>query len=239
MFLRIAHRGAAGTRPELTAVAFERAIELGAQMIELDVQLTDDDRLVVLHDRELGRTVPGSGAVRERRLAELQRLDAGSWFGSAYAGERVLSLDEVLDLTLGRVGLNVEIKSPDEDWQATADVLVRLLADEGATATTIVSSFDMGALRAVRAVSGAVRIGVLWHHTDVEPAFRHAAELGAEAIHPHHQLMNPDLVRTARREGLAVNTWTVNTVERMRALADLGVDGIISDFPELFAQFVG
>ncbi len=236
MFLRIAHRGAAGTRPELTAVAFERAIDLGAEMIELDVQLTRDGRLVVLHDRELGRTVSGSGAVRERTLAELQRLDAGGWFGPAYAGQRVPSLDEVLDLTLGRVGLNVEIKSPAPDWQATADVLVDLLANKGATATTIVSSFDMGALQAVRAVSAAVRVAVLWHEPDIAPAFRHAADLGAEAVHPQHQLVTDALVRTARREGLAVNTWTVNTAERMRALADLGVDGIISDFPELFAN---
>jgi glycerophosphoryl diester phosphodiesterase len=236
MFLRIAHRGAAGTRPELTAIAFERAIELGAEMIELDVQLTRDRRLVVLHDRALGRTAPGSGAVRERTLAELQRLDAGSWFAPAYAAERVPSLDEVLDLTRGRVALNVEIKSPAADWHATADVLVRLLADTGATATTIVSSFDMEALQSVRAVSGAVRIGVLWHQSDVAPAFRHAAELGAEAIHPRHELVNDSLMAAARRDGLAVNTWTVNAVERMRALADLGVDGIISDFPELFAE---
>src|SRR5215813_7211563 len=97
-YLRIAHRGAAGTRPELTRPAFERALEIGVDMIELDVQLTRDQRLVVLHDRSLGRTVAGQGAVRDRTLAELAALDAGRWFGAEYAGTGVPSLDAVLEL---------------------------------------------------------------------------------------------------------------------------------------------
>ncbi len=234
--LRIAHRGAAGTRPELTAVAFERAIELGVDMIELDVQLTRDRRLVVLHDLELGRTVPGRGAVRDLSLAELGELDAGSWFGSEYRDATVLSLEEVLDLTRGRAALNVEIKSPAADWDATADALVGVLGAGEDLATTIVSSFSMGAIRAVRARGAAVRIGVLWHKPDVFNAFRHAEALAAEAIHPQHRLVEPRLVERAGRAGLSVYTWTVNEVGRMRWLAELGVDGIISDFPEHFAQ---
>jgi glycerophosphoryl diester phosphodiesterase len=239
MFSRIAHRGAAGTRPELTAVAFERAIEIGVDMIELDVQLTRDGRLVVLHDRELGRTVPGSGAVRDRTLAELQRLDAGRWFAAEYAGARVPSLDEVLELARGRAALNVEIKSPAGDWEASAGALLRALAAAGGLATTLVSSFEMGALRALRAASSEVRLAVLWHEPDVVNAFRHAAALGAEAIHPQYRLVTPGLMQAARRDGLAVNTWTVNQVERMRALVELGVDGIVSDYPERFAEVGG
>ncbi len=230
--LRIGHRGAAGTRPELTAVAFERAIEIGVDMIELDVQLTRDRRLVVLHDLELGRTVPGRGAVRERTLAELADLDAGSWFAPEYAAERVLSLDQVLDMTRGRVGLNVEIKSPAADWDGTAELLIPLLERGGDLSTSIVSSFSMGALRAVRERSDSARIGVLWHEPDVHSAFRHAEGLGAEAIHPLHRLVNHGLVDRARKCGLSVLTWTVNSTARMLVLAEWGVDGIISDFPE-------
>src|SRR5512139_2452165 len=101
-FLRIAHRGASGTRPEHTRAAFERAVELQVDMIELDVQLTRDRKLVVLHDLDFGRTVAGSGLVRERTLRELRALDAGAWFGPAYAGQAVLSLDDVLDITAGK-----------------------------------------------------------------------------------------------------------------------------------------
>ncbi len=237
MWQRIAHRGAAGTRPELTAVAFERAIEIGVDMIELDVQLTRDGKLVVLHDLELGRTVAGLGAVRDRQLAELQDLDAGSWFAPEYASARVPSLDEVLKITRGRVALNVEIKSPPDDWQATAHALLTSLQATTCGETTLVSSFAMGALRAVRAAAGNVRLAVLWHHRLGEAeVFGHAEALAAEAIHPHYKLVNHRLVDDAHRRGLAVNTWTVNEVSRMRKLIDLGIDGIVSDHPERFAD---
>src|SRR5512139_266895 len=104
-FLRVAHRGAAGSCPEHTRPAFARAIELGVDMIEMDIQLTRDRHLVVLHDRELGRTVSGSGRVRDYDLGDLCSRDAGAWFDAAFAGERVLSLNDVLELTAGRVAL--------------------------------------------------------------------------------------------------------------------------------------
>jgi len=236
MWLRIGHRGAAGSRPELTAVAFERAIEIGVDMIELDVQLTRDRRLVVLHDTELGRTVSGRGAVRERDLAQLQALDAGSWFDPTYAAARVMSLDEVIDQTRGRVALNVEIKGPAADWPSTAQVLAQLLDATGQVDSVVVSSFAMGALQAVRALGRQYRLAVLWHRANVDDAFRFAAQLEAEAIHPHYRLVSLRLVESAAKRGLAVNAWTVNEVPKMRKLVDLGVNGLISDHPERFAE---
>lgn len=213
--------------------AFERALAIGVDMVELDVQLTCDQQLVVLHDRTLGRTVPGRGAVRDRSLAELQDLDAGSWFAPEYAAARVPALAQVLDLVRGRAALNVEIKSPAADWNETADALLASLAGAD-LATTIVSSFSMGALQAVRERSAAARIGVLWHQPDIHNAFGHADRLAAEALHPLHRLVSRPLLERARRAGLAVYTWTVNDVGRMKALVELGVDGIISDYPERF-----
>src|SRR3989304_714036 len=152
-------------------------------MIELDVQLTRDGQLVVLHDRKLGRTLPGRGPVRGHDLEALRALDAGTWFGPAYAGARVLSLAEVLDLTAGRVTLNVEIKSPEPDWQATAHALVQLLAARGIVEATVISSFELGALQAVRAIAPAARLGVLWQTADLDRAWARAAVLGARSIH--------------------------------------------------------
>lgn len=231
-YLRIAHRGAAGTRPELTRPAFERALEIGVDMIELDVQLTGDGQLVVLHDRTLGRTVPGSGPVRGRTLAELQALDAGSWFDPRWAGATVPSLADVLAWTAGRADLNVEIKSPAEDWAATAEALVALLTATDRLAGTIVSSFQMGALAAVRTRSAAARLGVLWQTTDFDPMWAEAEALGALAVHPLWSLVDEAFVAAARGRGRRVLAWTVNDADTIAELIAVGVDGIISDFPE-------
>jgi glycerophosphoryl diester phosphodiesterase len=235
-WLKIAHRGAAGTRPELTRPAFERALEIGVDMIELDVQLTRDRALVVLHDRELGRTVRGHGPVRERTLAELCGLDAGAWFAPEYAGARVPSLEEVLDLTAGKAALNVEIKSPEPDWDATADVLVALLTAARCLDSTVISSFEMGALRAVRARSPTARLGVLWHAGELEPMWPLAETLEARSVHPQWTLVDAAVVEQARARGLAVIVWTVNDPAAIAQLAALGVDGIISDYPERLRQ---
>ncbi len=231
-FLRIGHRGAAGTRPELTIPAFARALELGVDMIELDVQLTRDRQLVVLHDRQLGRTVRGDGPVRERSLAELMGLDAGSWFDARWAGACVPSLEQVVELTAGRAELNVEIKSPPSDWEETAQVLLALLTRHGRVGTTIISGFELGALQAVRARSAAAQIAVLWQDADLEPMWRAAAAVGAVAVHPHWGLVDEAVVAEARQRAHRVVAWTVNDPDAMAELARLGVDGLISDFPE-------
>jgi glycerophosphoryl diester phosphodiesterase len=231
-WLKIAHRGAAGTRPELTRPAFDRALELGVDMIELDVQLTRDGELVVLHDRELGRTVAARGLVREHALAELRALDAGTWYALEYAAARVLSLAEVIALVAGRAALNVEIKSPEPDWRATARVLLDLLAATGRAEDTIVSSFELGALACVRERAAAARLGVLWHSADLDAMWRRAEALAATSVHPQWSLIDAPLIAAARERGLAVIAWTVNEPEAIAHLVALGVDGIISDYPE-------
>ena len=237
--LRIAHRGAAGTRPELTRPAFERALEIGVDMIELDVQLTADAQLVVLHDRELGRTVQARGLVREHTLAQLCELDAGAWFALEYAGARVLGLQEVLDLTAGRAALNVEIKSPAPDWDRTAHALIALLTATQRLDSTIVSSFETGALRAVRERCPEARLGVLWHGEDLDPMWLVAEGLAAGSVHPLWSLVDATVVEEAHRRDLALIVWTVNQPEPIGALAAIGVDGIISDYPERLREVLG
>jgi glycerophosphoryl diester phosphodiesterase len=232
--LKIGHRGAAGSRPEHTKPSFAHAMDMGVDMIELDIQLTRDGRLVVVHDRELGRTLPGGGPVRDCTFDQLRILDAGSWFDPAYAGERVLSLEDVLHLTSGRVDLNVEIKSPEPDWAGTAAVLAELLERHGRLKSTIVSCFELGALRCMRATARSVRLGVLWETADLEGMWRAAEELNATSVHPHWALVEANVVAAARSSRLAVITWTVNDARLMGELIELGVDGIISDFPERF-----
>ena len=238
-WLRIAHRGASGTAPEHTRSAFEKALAVGVDMIELDVQLSRDRELVVIHDLELGRTTDGTGRVSARPFAELKALDAGRWWGERFAGERILCLDEVFALVSGRAALNVEVKAPREDWPAAAPRLLDTLRRWDATGVTIVSCFEPEFLAALRGLSPAVHVGVLWSRPDLRPAWAWVRRLGARSIHPHWSLVSDALLRDAHALGARVLTWTVNEVADMCRLRDSGVDGIISDFPERFAALDG
>jgi len=234
-WLRIAHRGASGCAPEHTRPAFERALELGVDMIELDVQLTRDGALVVLHDLDLRRTTNGVGPVRERSLAEIKSLDAGAWYGASYTAQPVLSLDEVIDIVGARARLNVEVKAPEADWLALAPALTGTLRRRGLLDATIISCFEPAALAVVRAQAAAARLGLLWQQTNFAQAWEWARRLDAVSFHPYWMLVSEDVVNEAHGYGLQVLTWTVNEVETMRELVRCGVDGIISDHPECFS----
>jgi glycerophosphoryl diester phosphodiesterase len=235
-WLRIAHRGASGEAPEHTRPAFVRALDAGVDMIELDVQLSRDHRLVVMHDLDVARTTSGHGPVRDHTLVELQRLDAGGWFGPQFAGESVLGLDEVIEIVGTRARLNVEVKAPPADWDALASNLLGTLRESGLLESTVISCFDMQALAAVRAQAAEARLGVLWQSPDFTAAWESAQELRAASVHPYWMLVSPQVIDAAHARGLEVLTWTVNDVAAMRALIAQGIDGIISDFPTRFAD---
>jgi glycerophosphoryl diester phosphodiesterase len=201
-------------------------------MIEFDIQLTKDGYLVVIHDHELERTTNGSGAVRDHTLAELKQLDAGAWFDQSFAGETILTLEEVIEIVGRRAMLNVEVKSPPGDWSNTALKTVAVLTHAGILGTTVLSCFQMQALEKVRELSPAARIGVLWHQPEFDDAWRWARELAAWSFHPWSKVLTAEGVAEAHQRGLRVLTWTVNDPEEIGQVAAMGVDGIMSDFPE-------
>ncbi len=235
-YLKIAHRGASGTAPEHTRPAFMRALELGADMIEMDIQLSRDGYLVVFHDETLERTSNGQGAVREHTLADLKALDTGSWFGEAFAGEPLMTLEEVVELVGRKAMLNLEIKSPPGDWSNVALKTIAVLTYAGILGTTVVSCFEMQALQKVREISPSARIGVLWHDPEWEGAWRWARELAAWSFHPWAKVVTAEGVRQAHQHGLRVLTWTVNEPEEIERVLSMGVDGVMGDFPERFLQ---
>lgn len=238
-WLRIAHRGASGEAPEHTRAALLRAIGYGVDMIEVDVHLSRDGELVVIHDADLGRTTNGAGAVREHDWAMLRTLDAGAWFDPAFAGERLLVLEEVVALVAGRARLNVEVKAPPPDWPVLAERLAAVLRANDGLRGAIVSCFDPRALRVLREVAPEASLGLLWAHPDVEPAWEWVRALQAVSFHPHWTLATAAVIDRAHRLGLQVLVWTVNDVGDMRRLVAEGVDGIISDFPERFGAVGG
>jgi glycerophosphoryl diester phosphodiesterase len=231
-FLRIAHRGASGHCPENTRSSFLRAIELGADMVELDCQMTRDGAVVVIHDETLDRTTNGRGRVIDRTLKEIQALDAGSWFSPLYAGEEVPTLEDVIALLRGKVGLNLEIKGDDQpgrlEIQCVGTLVSMRFFDD-----TVFSSFSARRMRTLREISPEARIAVLID-TGMSSAegFDLAAELAAEAVHPERSLVKRELVGAAHDRGLEVRVWPVNDLRHMESLVDLGADGIFTDYPD-------
>ncbi len=232
-WFRIAHRGASGHAPEHTRAAFELALAQGAQMVELDVRLTADGELVVFHDDTLERTTNGVGKVSEKTWAQLRDLDAGSWFGRQFAGERLLLLQEVLRLLAGRVLLNVELKENASKASLLLPALLSRLGEEDAEQRVVVSAFDWELLAKLRAHDPRVRIGILWHEPSrTKDVWRFAEQIGAYSVHPLWLLVEPELIAAAHERGLQVFTWTVNDPVQVRSLVALGVDGVISDYPD-------
>ncbi len=226
----IAHRGASGTRPENTLVAFRRAFELGAHMIELDVQPTRDGAVVVMHDDTLERTTNGRGRVTTHRLTDLQTLDAGTWFAPAYAGERIPTRGEVL--TAVPIPINVELKpGKDPGFEERA---LEVVAAAGALDRIVFSSFDAESLLRLRAASAEAAIAVLWYRRRLAAALHLAGRAGAIALHLRKDAVSPAGVREATAAGLEVRAWTVNDPADSAALEAAGVRGVFTDFPERF-----
>ena len=235
--LRIAHRGASGHCPENTRAAFLRALELGADMVELDCQMTSDGAVVVIHDDRLDRTTSGKGRVRDHTLREIKALDAGSWFAQGFAGEEVLTLEEVIEILRGHVEMNLEIKGEDAPGRLEIQC-VGIVQSLRFFSQTVFSSFSTARMSLVRDLADDARIGVLVDAgASWTAALDFARDIAAEAMHPERSLASSATVADAHRQGLEVRVWAVNRQPEMDALVALGVDGIFTDFPERLLRF--
>lgn len=201
-------------------------------MVELDVQLSRDGEVIVLHDWTLDRTSDGRGRVGKRTLDEIRRLDAGTWFDRAYAGEHVPTLAEVLAAV--RLPINVELKSQRDDGLEARTLAV--VESAGALERVVFSSFDPESLVRLRALSAHADIGVLWSGRRLAPALRLAGRVGATALHIRKDAGASAEVRQAVGDGLVVRAWTVNEPAESTLLAAAGVSAIFTDFPERFLQ---
>jgi glycerophosphoryl diester phosphodiesterase len=226
----IAHRGASGTRPENTLVAFRRAEALGAHMIELDVQLSRDGEVVVMHDDTLERTTDGRGALVTHTLAELRRLDAGRWFGEPFAGERIPTLAEVLNEI--RLPINVELKAGGgPGLEARTLAVVR---SAGALGRVIFSSFDPDALLRLRTLTADAELAVLWTRRGLFPGLELARRVAARGLHLRKKIASPAGLAAVRETGLAIRVWTVNEPREFAPLGVAGASGVFTDYPERF-----
>lgn len=228
--LAIAHRGASGHAPENTFAAFRKAVAMGAVFIETDLQLSRDARFVAIHDPTVNRTTNGQGSVNEMTLADLRRLDAGSWFGSEFAGERIPTIEEIMEFSRKHdVVFYLEMK-PSGAWGGE-HALISAVRDAGEIARTVVISFDPVILASVRKIEPTLMTGLLYEGQIPDPIER-ALEIGARQLAVRGDLVTPRLLREARQRDLQVVCWTVNHPAHMRLLVEAGVDGLISDYPD-------
>lgn len=236
----IAHRGAPRRAPENTLAAFRRAVDEGADAIELDARLSSDGVVVVMHDVTLDRTTNGAGPVSERALAELKALDAGAKFSAEFAGEQIPLLQEVLEAFGQRVLINVEIKDHDRMWdQRLALAVGRLVQHYGLERRVLISSFTPFGLRAIRRRWPDIPLALLLRPHEkkwLEGAVRQLAPF--EAFHPHVRSVDRAMVAEEHARGRRVNAWTVNDADQMRELLLLGVDGLITDEIALARQAI-
>lgn len=229
-----AHRGARLVAPENTLPAFQKALEMGVDGIELDVHLTCDGELVVIHDFEASTTTSGSGLVTALTAAEICAFDAGSHFDTAYAETRVPTLEAVLDLVGDRCQINIEIKSLDLYARDASDRVAALMRARNLYDQVIISSFNPITLIKLHHLDPKLALGILYD-AEMPPLFRTiwaGPPMHPRAQHPEHVLIDAAFMQWARGVGCQVNTWTVNDVFEARRLAALGVNVIMTDAPD-------
>jgi glycerophosphoryl diester phosphodiesterase len=234
MFMVIAHRGASSYAPENTFAAFDLAIQMGVSHIELDVHLTRDHDVVVIHDDTVDRTTNGTGPVADHTLEALRALDAGSWFAGKFAGERIPTLSEVLQRYKGRAHIHTEIKGQSAHLsQRTAD-LVR--AHEMAEQVTI-TSFQKTRLEETRAYAPELPTG--WLVAEVsDTVIAQARAMGLRQICPRANVVTPELVHRLHAEGFVVRAWGVATEDLMRRVVKAGADGMTVNFPDKLIAYL-
>jgi glycerophosphoryl diester phosphodiesterase len=228
--LVVGHRGCAGEAPENTLASFQLALDQGCDAIELDVHLSADGQIVVCHDPTVQRTTDGTGWIYQMTVEQLKQLDAGAWFHKRFAGERIPTLDEVLQLVPKHILINIEIKhSYNHQLEAR---LLALLHASGRKKQVIISSFDHKCLARLKRLEPALKIGLLYSENVVNHVkYAQLPGFPIHSLHPHHRFIEDEDVRAALQAGLRVYPYTVNEESQLRRWIGLGTTGIITDYP--------
>ena len=235
--LVIAHRGASGYAPENTMAAFRKAVDMGVTEVETDVHLTKDGRLVLLHDHTLDRTTDGTGAPGDFALAELKRLDAGGWFDAAFAGERLIALDELLAAFGDALTYHVELKDPAAGiGAAAAAVLTRF----GLAAGAFVTGFDRSdeLLSARRAAPALRTCALVSRRDDPHRAVDQAAAAGHDAVSLAASVVTRSLVEHGRNLGLEVRCYGIRDRDDMIAAVRARCNGMTINWPDWLQEWV-
>ncbi len=226
-----AHRGASGYAPENTMASFKMALVMNADYLELDVHLTKDGHLVILHDETVDRTTDGKGAVKNMTLAEIKKLDAGAKFDKKFKGEKIPTLEELLKTFAGKIKFNIEIKG-----EGCEESVVKLIQKYKIEKDVMVSSFHHEYLQKVKELEPSIVTAGL---VMMGPKIKHLKNtIKADYLNIHESFLTKAIYDKAREIGLGVIVWTVNEKENMKRFTQLGVDGIITNYPDAAVQVI-
>ncbi|MCX8118775.1 MAG: glycerophosphodiester phosphodiesterase family protein [Desulfobacterota bacterium] len=230
----VAHRGFSAVAPENTLAAFERAIEVGSDMIELDVRLSKEGEVVVIHDETLKRTTTGQGRVIDQTVGELKSVDAGFKFDPSFRGERIPKLSEVLELSRGRIRVNIELKIGDYRPWTILYLTDRVLAEVerlDMLDQVILSSFDPHPLEWALNLRPSIAVAYLYSRP-----WTHPREVTGgrpfPILHCFKSVLTKENILRAHQEGIGIGVYTLNTEEEMARFVEMGVDAIITDHPD-------
>lgn len=231
----VAHRGSSGSAPENTLTAIHRAVEQGADMVEVDVRMTRDFFLVVLHDQDIRRTTNGEGLVWDYTLQELRTFDAGSWFSPKFKGERIPTLRQVMDALPPHVALNIEVKTDGEPRKRLAmeEATILAIMEKKMEDRTIVSSFDHDYLKRFHHLYPAIKTAALYmsvRDVAATPSKLHRS-LGTSAFICSKTQLRKRFVEDAKQCKSPVACYTVNTVEELGKVIAYDIDAVITDHP--------
>lgn len=231
--LNIAHRGFSGKYPENTMLAFEKAVEAGCSGIENDVQLTKDGVAVICHDELVDRTTNGRGPIAGFTYKELLRLDAGVKYGKRFKDLKIPTLDEFLDYVKDKdIFLDIELKTGVVMYDGIEEMVIKKLHEYNVAQRTILSSFNHYSMVQCKKIDSNIKIGLLYEAGLYHPE-RYAEYVGADALHPYfYSVLHEEVVRDIKAKNIMINTYTVNDEKYMKKLIELGIDGIITNYPD-------
>lgn len=232
----VAHRGATAYAPENTIAAFDLAVDMKADYIEIDVQRSKDGELVLIHDTTVDRTTDGTGKVGELTFEQLRSLDAGSWKGEQYEGEPIPTFEEILDRYRGKVGILIELKAPElypGIEKQVAEALKERNLDKPQNEKIIIQSFNFESMKTTNELLPLVPIGVLTsNRAHTTPEALQEFSTYADWFNPSYGIVTEELVNQVHSLGMKIGSWTVRSQEAADFLFEMKVDAIITDYPD-------
>ncbi len=237
--LNIAHRGFSGKYPENTMIAFEMAVKAGCDGIETDVQLTKDGVPVICHDETIDRTTNGTGFIKDYTYKELQRFDAGIKFSDEFKGIKIPTLDEFLQYAKDKnLYINLELKNGIILYENLEKIVINKLYQYNMENRAILSSFNHYSMVECKNIDSTISTGLLYE-AGLYQAEKYAEYVGANALHPQFfSVIHKPIVDAIKSKNIKINTYTVNEEIYMKKLIDLGIDGIITNFPDLLNKLL-